>query len=331
MSGALDQSAADPTALRGRRVGTRRKVSQGHRGQPDASPGGGVRALRRRLVISSFLVVPLALLFTFTYLPLYKMFEYSVQEWDGLSDPTWVGLANYQEIFSRPDLFGVFRVSLYYLAGAAIQLALALYFATVLSFRLRFSNVFKGILYFPSLINGVAIGFIFLYFFKPGGTLDSALSAVGFGEPHPQWLGDQSIINFSLAGVSVWRYMGLNFVLFLGAIQSISPDLYEASQLDGANRWHQFRHIIAPGIRPILGLSSVLAIQGSLSAFEMPWIMTGGANGSDTFVTTTVKEAFTFHKVGLAAAMAVILLLIILVVTWVQRRILPDEALESFV
>jgi multiple sugar transport system permease protein len=298
--------------------------------RPGRAAGPRARRLRRLAVIVGFLAVPLGLLFTFTYLPLLKLFQYSVQEWDGLTDATYVGLDNYHEVFTRPELFGVFTVSLYYLAGAAVQLVLALYFATVLSFRIRFRNVFKGILYFPSLINGVAIGFIFLYFFKPGGTLDAVLGVAGFGAPHPQWLGDRSLVNVSLAGVSVWRYMGLNFVLFLGAIQSISPDLYEASQLDGANRWHQFRYIIAPGIRPVIGLTSILAIQGSLSAFEMPWIMTAGANGSETFVTQTIHEAFTFHKVGLAAAMAVVLLLIILVITWVQRRILPDEVTESF-
>ena len=136
------------------------------------------------------------------------------------------------------------------------------------------------------------------------------------------------MVNYSLAGTSVWRYLGLNFVLFLGAIQSIPAQLYEAAEIDGANRWHQFRYIILPGIRPIVGLSFILAIAGSLSVFEIPYIMTGGANGSETFVIQTVSMAFKFNKVGLASAMAVVLLLIILLVTWVQRRIVPDEKVD---
>jgi multiple sugar transport system permease protein len=117
-------------------------------------------------------------------------------------------------------------------------------------------------------------------------------------------------------------------VLFLGAIQSISPQLYEAASLDGANRWHQFRYIILPGIKPIVGLSAILAISGSLSVFEIPFIMTRGANGSSTFVIQTVSLAFSFGKVGLASAMAVVLLLLILLVTGIQRLIVPDEEVD---
>ncbi|WP_154794926.1 carbohydrate ABC transporter permease [Occultella kanbiaonis] len=273
-----------------------------------------------------FLLTPLALLATFTYVPVGNMFLYSVTSWDGL-DPAleFIGLANYVEIFTRPELFRVFYVSLYYVAASVVQMALALYFATILSFSTRFRNVFKGILFFPYLVNGVAIGFVFLYFFQPDGTLDTVLHAVGLGDLSRHWLGDPDMVNISLAGTSVWRFMGLNFVLFLGAIQSIPGELYEASELDGANRWHQFRYIIAPGIKRIISLSFILAISGSLSVFEIPFIMTGGANGSTTFVIQTVEMAFTHRKVGLASAMAVVLLLIVLIVTWIQRRLIPDD------
>ena len=298
--------------------------------RPRAGRIGGT-GLERRILPLLFLLVPMLLLLTFTYLPTVNMFHYSLTKWDGL-DPVkeFVGLDNYREVFTRPDLFGVFSVSLYYLAGTVVQMALALYFATVLSFKVRFKNFFKGVLFFPYLINGVAIGFTFLYFFRPDGVLDSLLDTAGLEEAKRLWLGDRSVINVSLAGVSVWRYMGLNFVLFLGAIQSISSDLYEAAEIDGANRWQQFRHIIAPGIRPVIGLSVILAVQGALSVFEIPYIMVFGANGSATFVIQTVEMAFKYHKVGLASAMAVVLLVIILVVTGIQRLILPDKALESF-
>ncbi len=119
--------------------------------------------------------------------------------------------------------------------------------------------------------------------------------------------------------------MGINFVLFLGAIQSIPADIYEAAEIDGASRWQQFRHIILPGIRPIIGLSAILAISGSLAVFEIPFIMTTGASGTQTFVIQTVKQAFEFNRVGLASASAVVLLLIVLLVTLIQRLIFPDE------
>jgi ABC-type sugar transport system permease subunit len=272
-----------------------------------------------------FLAAALVLLITFTYYPVGNMIWYSFNKWNGIN-PTkeFIGVDNYIKIFTDPRYFQVFFVSLYYFAASFFQMGIALYFATILSFSTRFRNFWKGILFFPYLINAVAISFIFLYFFRPDGTLDSVLAFLGVTDT-PQWLGDPNVNNFSLAGASVWRYAGLNFVLFLGAIQSIPRELYEAAELDGANRWHQFRYLIAPGIKRIISLSFILAIAGSLSAFELPFIITGGSNGSATFVIQTIQTAFVHRKVGLASAMAVILLIIVLLVTWIQRKLVPDE------
>ncbi|MEV5430306.1 sugar ABC transporter permease [Streptomyces sp. NPDC052701] len=300
-----------------------------------AAPAGPVPApaprgarLWRRGTPWLFLIAPLALLIAFTYAPIVNMVAYSFTDWDGVSpELRYTGAGNYAELFTRPRLFEVFFVSGYYLLASVVQIAAALYFATVLSFDVRFRNFFKGVLFFPYLINGVAIGFVFLYFFQDGGTLDSVLRLFG-QESDRAWLGTPVSANASLAGVSVWRHLGLNFVLFLGAIQSIPGELYEAAELDGANRWHQFRHIIAPGIRPVLSLSVILSVSGSLSVFEIPYIMTGGATGTETFVIQTVKLAFQFNRTGLASAAAVVLLLIVLAVTWLQRRLVPDDKVD---
>jgi raffinose/stachyose/melibiose transport system permease protein len=290
---------------------------------------GQVKARRVRLTPYLFLAVPLALLIVFTYAPVVSMFGYSVTAWDGLS-PTkeFVGGDNYVEIATRPELFGVLKVSLYYIVASAVQTVLALYFAVVLSFNVRFRNFFKGVIFFPYLVNGVAIGMVFLYFFQPGGTLDTTLRLAGLDGLSRQWLGDPDTVNWSLAGTSVWRYLGLSFVLFLGAVQSIPAQVYEAAELDGANRWHQARYIILPGIKPVIGLMVILAVSGSLSVFEIPYIMTGGANGSETFVISAVNMAFKYYKLGLASAMAVVLLLLVLLVTWIQRRVVPEERVD---
>ncbi|MEU0128372.1 sugar ABC transporter permease [Streptomyces sp. NPDC006289] len=298
---------------------------------PGSAPGRPPLARRPRTAALTpwlFLAAPLTLLLVFTLVPVADMIGYSFTDWDGTSPArSFVGGDNYSDLVRRPARFEVFLVSGFYLAASFVQIALALYFATVLSFDTRFRNLFKGLLFFPYLINGVAVGFVFLYFFQPDGTLDTLLRLVGAGGEH-LWLGDPDLANPSLAGVSVWRFMGLNMVLFLGAIQSIPPHLYEAAQLDGANRWQQFRHIIAPGIKPIISLSFVLAVSGSLAVFEIPYIMTGGANGTETFVIQTVKLAFQFDKVGLASASAVVLLVLILLITWIQRRLFPEERVE---
>ncbi|WP_102193695.1 carbohydrate ABC transporter permease [Microbacterium aurantiacum] len=282
----------------------------------------------RRLTPYLFIAVAVGLLLLLTYWPAVNLIWYSFTDWDGLDlEKNFIGLDNYVQVFTDPRILQVFGVSLYYFAASFVQMGLALYFATILSFSTRFQNLFRGILFFPYLINGVAIGFVFLYLFQPGGTLDTVLSWFGVSES-PQWLGDPDIANWSLAGTSVWRYMGMNFVLFLGAIQSLPSELYEAAELDGASRWQQFWAIVFPGIRRVIGLSFILAVAGSLSVFEIPFIMTGGANGTSTFVIQTIQSAFNFRQVGLASAMAVVLLLIVLAVTWIQRRLFPDEKVD---
>lgn len=282
-----------------------------------------------RLAPWLYLVVPLSLLITFTYLPVANMFSYSFTSWDGLDKTKdWVGLENYIRIFTDPKILSVFGVSLYYLFGAFLQLGLALYLATILSFELRLRNFFKGVVFFPYLINGVAIGFIFLYLFQGEGALDLLLRFLGLDSLIQQWLGNPDVVNWSMTGTSVWRYLGFNVVLYIGAIASIQPDLFEAAELDGANRWHQFRYIILPSIKRITLLTMILAISGSLSVFEIPYIMLMGANGTETFVIATVEKAFQLRKVGLASAMAVVLLIIVLLVTAVQRMIIKDERAE---
>ncbi|WP_433825891.1 carbohydrate ABC transporter permease [Actinoplanes sp. CA-015351] len=282
--------------------------------------------MTRKLTAWLYLAPALALLITFTYVPVANMVVYSFTSWDGLDvtmDP--VGLDNYVRVFTDERYWRVFLISGYYFVASFAQIAIALYFAVILSFNTRFRNLFKGILFFPYLLNGVAVGFVFLYLFQPDGTLDTVLRWAGLGDQTHFWLGDPDIANISLAGTSVWRFTGLSFVLFLGAIQSIPGEIYEAAEIDGAGDWHTFRHIIVPGIRRIISLSFILAISGSLSVFEIPFIMTGGANGTRTFVVQAYETAFQFRQIGLASAMAVVLLLIVLLITWVQRRLVPDE------
>ena len=282
--------------------------------------------LQRKFIIVAFTIIPVALLLLFSYYPLVKMFQYSLTDWDGFSPTShFVGLQNYKTVFTNPTYFTVFKVSIYYFIGTFFQLGIALLFATMLSFKVKFANFWKGVLFFPYLLNGVAIGFIFLYFFKANGTLDTVMKFFGLGSQIKLWLGDRSINNISLAFTSIWRYTGFNFLIFLGAIQSIDPEIYEAAEMDGANRWDQFKYIIAPAIKQIIFLNIILGVSGALSVFDIPYIMTGGSNGTTTFVIQTIDSAFKYNKLGLASAMAIILLVIVLVVTGIQRWITREK------
>lgn len=282
---------------------------------------------KQKIIISIlFLMVPVVLLTVFTYLPAISMAGYSFTDWDGISKTkNFVGLKNYKTIFSDVKYFTPLFVSIYYFIASFVQIALAVVVAYLVSFGCRGSKFFKSVYFFPSLINSVAIGFVFLFFFKPGSTFDTVLNALGLGEFIRYWLQDTHLVNVSMASVSVWRYVGYNIVMFSAAMASISPDILEAAKVDGASKFQQLIHIVLPGISTILGLQLFLSITGALSAFETPYIMTGGGNGSMTFIIQTVNYAFQNHRVGLASALAMILLVICIIVTCIQRLVFRNK------
>lgn len=235
---------------------------------------------------------------------------------------TFVGLQNYISVFTRKDCFHALSLSLYYMVGSVVQMALALLFATILSFKCKGSKFFRGALYFPCLICGISVGFIFKFFFTHGFVLDTLLSWVGFNvDKLPFWLRDESINNVVLVACSIWKYIGQNIVMFIGAIASVDPVLYEAAEIDGANAWHRFKDIILPSISTIVVLNLIISVSGALSAFEMPYVVTGGGFNTSTYFVVMDKIAHTDQKVGLASAMAVVLLLLIVIVTYAQKAV----------
>lgn len=278
---------------------------------------------QQTVIIVGFITVPLLLLFVFTYLPFAQMVEFSFFKMKYLTPPdkrVYVGLQNYIDVFRRDDCFKALKLSGYYCVGALLQLILALFLATILSFQVKGGNIFKGMMFFPYLISGIAIGFIFKFFYTRGFVLDSVLQMIGFDSDYlPFWLKDQKINNWSLVATSIWRYFGQNMVLFIGAIMSVDSELYEAAALDGASKVKQFFHIILPSIKTIVTLNVILSITGSLSAFEPPYVITGGANGTGTYFVIMNEIAHVTQKVGLASAMAVVLLLIIFACTILQK------------
>ena len=177
----------------------------------EISKGWNVRKKRQLQVIVAFTIVPLFLLILFTYYPFLEMIRYSFYNMKYIGPRKFVGFRNYVQVFTRPDIIRTLLLSLYYMVGSVVQVALALYFATIFCFKVKGENLWKGFIFFPYLINGIAIGFIFKFFYTRGFVLDTVLQAIGFDlENLPYWLKDQSINNWSLVFTSVWRYMGSN-------------------------------------------------------------------------------------------------------------------------
>ena len=275
---------------------------------------------QRVLIMVSFMAAPLILLALFTYVPFLKMIQFSLYNRDYLSMGRFVGLQNYIDVFQREDIFGTLLVSVYYMVGAVIQLALALFFASLMVFKVKGEGIYKACMFFPYLICGIAVGFIFKFFYVQGGVLDSILMLFGMSQENiPLWLENEAINNPALVATSVWRYMGQNMVLFLGAMMSVNSDLYEAAALDGANKWQTFKHIILPSISTIVTLNLITSISGSLSAFEPPYVITNGRFGTGTYFVVMNRIAHENQKVGLACAMAVVLLAIIVLCTIGQK------------
>jgi raffinose/stachyose/melibiose transport system permease protein len=282
---------------------------------------------QKKLIITLFVSVPLLLLLTFAYYPALELFRISFTSWDGLSpDRSWIGFDNYKEVFSNPGIFGVFKHNLAYFVVGIVQNILAIYFAVVLNSKLKGRNFFRLLLFLPYILNGVAVAYLFGYVFDTtNGSLNYLLGQLGFGAlSETSWLGNGSFVNYTLASIGLWRFMGFNMVIYLAALQSIPSDLYEAASIDGANGWKQFLHITLPNIYKIIELNLFLTVTGALEVFDLPFVLTKGgpAGASETFVMKIIETAFQFNNYGLASAMSVVLLLFVVIVLSIQRFLL---------
>ncbi len=301
-------------------------ITAAPRAVPTARPVRSASAQRRWTIIG-FLVVPLGALIVFNLYPLAQLVWFSLTDWDGLS-PTreFVGLANYRLLLiDEPQLLGSLVNSLYYFLGSCLQLVIATYFAVILNRKMPGSDAFRLILFLPFVLNTVAVTVVFRDFLQIGGGLDATLDMIGLGAAKQQWVQDPDLVKWSLVFASIWRYLGFQLLITYGALQSVPTDQYEAARLEGASEWQQFWRITFPSIRMILSLQLILATIGSLEVFDVPFLITGGANGTKTFVMVILEEAFEFRNVGIAAAMAVILLIAVMITIVVQRAVLVRE------
>lgn len=281
---------------------------------------------QQRVMIISFLFIPLLLLCVFSFYPATQLFSLSMTDWDGYADvKNYVSFENYQSLLDDPAQLEPFLNTFYYFAGAVIQICLALWFAILVNSKLMGRNLFKTLLFIPFVLNTVAASMVFQIFYQVDGALDNFLQTVGLAGWIQPWLQDASVVPWALVAASIWRYLGFNLILFFGVLQSIPQDQYEAARIEGAGEWQQFRFITLPSIKLVFGLQVFLAFVGSLSVFDIPMIITKGANGTKTFVMATLETAFTFNDFGLASAMAVVLLLVVIAFMLLQRILFRES------
>jgi raffinose/stachyose/melibiose transport system permease protein len=265
----------------------------------------------------------------FAFGPLAYTTWLSFFDWDGLTVGTWVGLDNYDEVLSDPDIRASFvhsfELIFFY---AVLPCVLGLLLVSVIAHgRVRGVTFFRAVLFLPLTIAPVVVAIVWVWIYAPDGPLNEALRAVGLGSLARGWLGDFSWALRALGLVGTWVMFGLCLVLFLAGIQKIPQSLYEAARVDGAGRVREFFAVTLPGLRGELAVALTLTTIMALRTFDLIYVSTQGGPGTSTTVPSVLvyQNAFSNGRVGLAAAVAVVLTLLIFVVAFGITRLVDRD------
>ena len=281
---------------------------------------------QKRLVLFSFLVIPVALLLLFVVYPTGKLLQLAFTSWDGISQSlTYIGSGNFSTLFFKsPEVWTSLKNNWIYFYVHLLFIPVELLIAVLLDGKIRGGKFFKSVSFMPYILNGAAIAYIFSYFYSPvDGALNIVLKQFGLGAFIQNWLSNEKIVNYTLATVSIWRFSGFHIILFLAGLQSIPKEIFEAAEVDGANFWQKFARITIPSIHTVLEIILFMNVRGALQVFDIPFLVTNGGPGyaSSTFTLYTLDTAFKYNNIGLASAMGVTLLLMIVIFSWLQQQI----------
>lgn len=239
----------------------------------------------------------------------------SFTDYDLLSNPRWVGAANYVRIAtSDPKFSAAMHVTFLYVALAVpLKLAFALLVAMMLNRGLRGLPLYRAIFYLPSLIGAsVAVAVLWRQLFAGDGLLNQALKL--FGIHGPSWISNPDTALYTLVALSVWQF-GSPMIIFLAGLRQIPKDVYEAAEIDGASRNQQFWRITLPLLTPVLFFNVVVQTIDAFKAFTPAFIISGGTGGpidATLFYTLYLyQEAFAYFRMGYASALAWVLVVII--------------------
>jgi raffinose/stachyose/melibiose transport system permease protein len=280
-------------------------------------------------------VGPALLLFgAFVILPGLASMVWGFTRWDGLGERTWAGLFNFKWLLLESDVFWfALRNNLYLmLVPALVVVPAALFFATLIHRGIWGAGVFRVVFLFPNMLGGIAATLLWMSAYDPhGGLVNTALVKLGFESFQGfAWLSQANLYG-ALIPIYLWMACGFNLVLYLAAMEGISPDLYEAADLEGASPARQFFTITVPLIWEVLVISAVFLVIGGLNAFEMIWLLTSQdpASGTHTLSTLMVSTMFQEFQVGRATAIAVVMFVLVLIGSAAVMRALKRETVEQ--
>ncbi len=289
------------------------------------------RSWRRHAAGYAFAGPALVILAAFLVYPIGYSVWLSVHEWDGYT-PRWgpfVGLENYRalagdEVFWRATVNSVVFVAV----RTPLEVGLGFLLALLLNRRLVARSFLRTLFFVPVVMSLIVVTLIFQRIFEPNtGLLNTFLLAVGLGAWAHPWLGDPATALSAVIAVSVWKNVGFSLVILLAGLQSLPQDVVEAARVDGANAWQLTLRVITPLMRPILALTALLSIIGGLKVFDLVFIMTRGGPTYSTEVLATMlyREAFELNHMGIASAVAVILVALVLSIARVQTYVLNES------
>ncbi len=277
---------------------------------------------REELIAYMFLLPNMIGFIIFTLIPVIWGLLLSFTSYDGFGEVEFIALTNFKKLFSDGYFITSLKNNIFYtIFSVTFTLLFSLLLAVLLQKKLRGSTAFKTIFFFPQLTSSVAFGIIFVCLFRGNGPINGVLQTIGVVNT-PKWLTSTEWSMTTITIVSVIKNMGYYMVLFLAGLQTIPEDLYEASSLDGAGGFMQFKAVTLPMLSPTTFLCSIMCLINSFKVFDLVNIMTDGGPGrsSNVLVYRIYQEAFVNYKFGYASTYAVVLFMIVFIITMIQFR-----------
>jgi ABC-type sugar transport system permease subunit len=283
-----------------------------------------IQAWIDREQVSAWLYLsPALILFSlFVFYPTVRLMCDSFYQWDGMGPREFIGTENYKQLIADEEFWQTVKNTFVYIAGSIpTGMAIALVMALLIQKNLIGRGVFRTLFFTPVVTSLVAAGVVFVWLLNYDfGVLNLMLSK--FGLKKLPWLVDEKYAMLSVILMTIWKDAGYNMILFLAGLNNISESYYEAARIDGANGWQMFWKITWPLLMPTTFFILVIRTIFSFRTFEQIYVMTkGGPVGSTTvFVYYIYEKAFKYFEMGYASAAAVILLLIVLILTFIQFK-----------
>lgn len=303
-------------------------------GAPEPPPEKPIREARSAWLMVSPAMLLLALFVVVPFLMAFWLSLHNIKL-DSARPPVWMGFEQYRRVLIDEELRGTFYRSLlnnlvFAVVVVPVQTALALGLALMLNRPLRGMAVFRTFFFMPVVFPMALVSVVWTLIYSRDslGMLNAVISGLSFGRLGPfDWLGDAKFALMSIAVMSIWQGVGFQMVIILAGLQSIPTNLYEAAAIDKANRWQQFLNVTIPSLRNTLIFVVMITTIFSLRLFDQVYIMTqGGPNeATSTVMYGAVTAAFVENNVGRGSAMTVVFVVIVILITLIQRRLLRQE------